>query len=131
MTLPKKDLCILRSHRKSQAREKLLLGSGYSDQELVFAREDGKPLHPNSVRNNFKQTLKRAGLKQINFHSLRHTHATLLLSQGIHPKVVSERLGHSTISITLDTYSHVLPGMQSAAVDALEKAFTETAALSD
>jgi integrase len=77
----------------------------------------GKPIHVgNMTRRDFRKVLERAKLPQIRFHDLRHCHATLLLQQGVHPKVVQERLGHANISMTLDTYSHVLPGMQDRAM---------------
>jgi integrase len=82
---------------------------------LVFCRLDGSPLLPTTVTRAFTRTVRAVGLPGVRFHDLRHTHATLMLRQGVHPKIVSERLGHSTISITLDTYSHVLPGLQEAA----------------
>jgi integrase len=72
------------------------------------------------MRRSFRPLLRRAGVPTIRFHDLRHTAATLLLSQGVHPKVVQERLGHSQIAITLDTYSHVLPSMQRDAADRLD-----------
>ena len=75
----------------------------------------GAPLRPNTVTRTWTIIAARAGLKIIRLHDARHTHASLMLKQGVHPKVVQERLGHSTISITLDTYSHVAPGIQEAA----------------
>ncbi len=76
--------------------------------------------YQNLVDHHFKPLLRKAGLPQIRFHDLRHTAATLLLGKGIHPKIVQEMLGHANISITLDTYSHVLPNMQAGAVDAMQ-----------
>jgi integrase len=81
----------------------------------MFTREDGEALHPEVVTRLFRQAVKKAVLPAIRLHDLRHTHATLALQAGVHPKVVSERLGHATISITLDTYSHAIPAMQEAA----------------
>lgn len=82
----------------------------------------GTPISPRNLVRRFKSLLKRAGLPQtIRFHDLRHTHATLLLKQGVHPKVISERLGHSSITITLDTYSHVAPGLQEQAAAKIEE----------
>jgi len=82
---------------------------------LVFTLENGKALDPESVSRYFRQAVKMSMLPPIRLHDLRHTHATLALQAGIHPKVVSERLGHATISITLDTYSHAIPAMQEEA----------------
>jgi integrase len=82
---------------------------------LVFTNEDGQALHPWAVSRFFRAAVKRALLPEIRLHDLRHTHATLALQAGIHPKVVSERLGHATVSITLDTYSHAIPAMQEEA----------------
>lgn len=93
----------------------------YSEHDLMFPTVLGEALEMNNVRNrNFAAVQERAGLKGFNLYSLRHTHATLLLVAGVHPKVVSERLGHATISITLDTYSHVLPNMQQEAAAKLD-----------
>jgi len=85
------------------------------DDDLVFSRLDGMPLRPNTVTRAWKTLAARAGLKAIRLHDARHTHASIMLKQGIHPKIVQERLGHSSIQITLDTYSHVAPGLQEAA----------------
>jgi integrase len=101
------------------------VGSLWRENGLVFVSETGEPLDRCSVTNHrFKLLLKRAGLPQIRFHDLRHTCATLLLSKNVNPKIVSEMLGHATIAITLDTYSHVLPTMQSEAAKAMEKALS-------
>jgi len=90
-------------------------GEAWSDTGLVFTREDGAAWHPEVASRLFRQAVKRSMLPVIRLHDLRHTHATLALRAGIHPKVVSERLGHATIAITLDTYSHAIPAMQEEA----------------
>lgn len=111
----------LRAHRLRQLNERLALGSAWEDQDLVFPNTIGKPIEAtNLLRASFSPLLAKAGLPRIRFHGLRHTAATLLLSRGVHPKVVAEMLGHATISITLDTYSHVLPDMQREAARAME-----------
>jgi len=81
----------------------------------VFSHYDGTPLLPNSVTHAWIKLVRRCGLHGIRLHDARHTHASLLLKQGVHPKIVQERLGHGSIQITLDTYSHVAPGLQQAA----------------
>jgi integrase len=83
---------------------------------LVFTREDGSPVHPDYASTVFDRLVKASGLPRITFHGMRHTHATILLAKGLPVKVVSERLGHATVQITLDTYGHVMPGMQTQAV---------------
>jgi integrase len=104
----------------------LRVGVRLTDQTHVVAQVDGQPLQPNSLTHEFVRLLARASdLPRIRFHDLRHTHATHLLSNGVHPKVAQERLGHSSVWITLDLYSHVLPGMQedaAARVDAAIRA---------
>lgn len=102
----------LRAHRKAQLAERLALGPAWQDNGLVFCREDGAAIHPDRVSKLFDQHIAAAGVPRIRLHDLRHTHATLALQAGIHPKVVSERLGHSTVSMTLDTYSHAIPSME-------------------
>ncbi|HEV8192648.1 MAG TPA: site-specific integrase [Ktedonobacterales bacterium] len=109
----------LRAHRARQAEERLAAGARWRDDELVFCTARGVAINGNHLSGrDFKALLRKADLPAIRFHDLRHTCATLLLLQGISPKVVSEMLGHSTVSMTLDRYSHVLPDMQEAATDA-------------
>jgi len=110
---------VLAAQRQKQAQEKLRLGPAYQDKGLVFCREDGAPVDPRTFTKHFQRILQKAGLPKIRFHDLRHTHASLLLSRGIHPKIVQERLGHSSITMTLDLYSHLTPGLQEAAASSL------------
>ncbi len=116
-----------------QAEERLAKGPKYENQNLVFANSTGNPLDPiNLVRRHFKPVLKRAGLpKEFRLYDLRHSCATLLLLAGENPKVVSERLGHASITLTLDTYSHVLPSMQQRAAEKLEAILFNRDALSN
>ena len=101
-----------RTHRARQLEERLMLGPAYQDDDLVFCQADGTPIHPDSLSGLFERLAKRAGLPRIRFHDLRHTHASLALTAGVHPKVVSERLGHADIALTLNTYSHAIPALQ-------------------
>jgi integrase len=114
----------VRRHKAAQNEERLQLGSLWEDYDLLFPTQTEQPMRAWSLTGGpFKRLLKRAGLsKKIRFHDLLHTCASLLLSQGVHPKFVQELLGHATISITLDTYSHVLPGMGDQTVVAMENA---------
>jgi integrase len=105
----------LRSHRAAQAAEKLVIGPDYADADLVFAGPSGTPTHPEALSAAFERHSKAAGLPRIRFHDLRHTHATLALQAGIHPKIVSERLGHADIALTLNTYSHAIPALEETA----------------
>jgi integrase len=105
-------VAILREHRKRQLEERLRWGPAYRSGDYVFTREDGKPYAPDYVTRAFRQAVARAGVPRIRLHDLRHTWASLALAAGINPKVVSERLGHATVSFTLDVYSHVMPGLQ-------------------
>ncbi len=104
-------VAFLRAHRLSQLEHRLLLGAAYDDHDLVFATALGTPIDAGNLRRAWTAIAAAAGLRGLRFHDLRHAHATLLLSAGVHPKVVSERLGHSSVTLTLDTYSHVLPSM--------------------
>lgn len=115
ITLPLLTITALREHRKEQTREKLLLGPEYIDGGLVCALRDGLPINPCRLSKTFLEIVRKSGVSRVRFHDLRHTHATLLLQQGVNPKVVSERLGHASVSVTLDAYSHVLPCMQADA----------------
>ena len=114
----------LTRHLTGQREERHLLGSAWDDHGLVFSNTVGRPLHPsNFLQRSFYPLLARAELPHIRFHDLRHSAATLLLGLGIHPKIVSEMLGHSQIGITLDLYSHVTATMQQEAVRAFDGLF--------
>src|SRR5712691_6332825 len=107
---------------QSQARRKAE-AQAWQDLDLVVDRGDGGPCNPDSVSARWHGVCRRRGLPPVRFHDLRHAHATLMLLKGVHPKVVSERLGHASVGITLDTYSHVLPTMQAEAVRAFDELF--------
>jgi integrase len=114
----------LKTHRKRQLEERVRLAGLYEDRGLMFATNVGTPLNPeNVVKRSFKPLLKKANLPEIRFHDLRHTCATLLMGRGVHPKLVQELLGHATIAMTLDTYSHYLPSMGDQASGAMGDAF--------
>jgi integrase len=113
----------LRRHRARQAEELLRLGVRLGHDTHVFAQADGAPIQPNSLTHEFVRILALAkALPRIRFHDLRHSHATHLLANGVHPKIAQERLGHSSVGITLDLYSHVLPGMQADAAAKVDAA---------
>jgi len=105
----------LRVHRARQLQERLALGVGYTDQGLVVCQVDGRLVNPKTMSWYFEREVKRLGLPRIRLHDVRHSHATMALRAGIHPRVVQERLGHANVSITLDTYSHVDMAMQADA----------------
>lgn len=124
VVLSQTALAALRHHRIAQNTERLGLGAIWEDNDLVFANEVGRPIEAQNVYNrSFKRILKQAGLPAIRFHDLRHTAATLMLGQGVHPKVVSDLLGHATVAITLDLYSHVLPTMHKEAAGKMDAIF--------
>lgn len=106
---------ILREHRRSQAEEKLAWGPSYVDSGLVFTRENGELVHPNALARRFSFLIKESGVSKIGFHGLRHTSASLALQAGVNILVVSKRLGHASVSFTLDTYGHLMPGQQAEA----------------
>ncbi len=107
----------LRKHRDQQLLEKELWGASYQDQDLVFCKENGSMLHPQTFSQAFDRLIARTALPRIRLHDLRHTHATIALGAGVSPKVISERLGHESPAFTLKQYAHVIPGMQSAAAN--------------
>ena len=104
------------------AQELMRLGVGLSDDDLVIAHADGSIVQPIYVSQQWSRLIAKTALARLRFHDLRHAHATHLLANGIHPKVASERLGHSKVGITLDLYSHVIPGMQEDAVATVDAA---------
>ena len=123
VTLPLSLVELFKVYRADQELLRIQLGVSLNADDFVFIRPDGSPINPNAVTLAFRRIITRAMLKGIRIHDLRHTHATLMLKAGVHPKVVSERLGHANIGITLDIYSHVLPGMQEAAAEKFDRIF--------
>jgi integrase len=112
-------VAVLRTHRRAQSAERLMVGAGWADHGLVFCAPDGRPLNPDTVSQWFDRTVRRSELPRIRLHDLRHTHATHLLAAGVNVKIVSERLGHASVAFTLDTYGHVMPGQQASAAAAV------------
>lgn len=121
IALSSESVELLKAVKTRQLEQRLSIGAAWQDNGYVFCQLDGKPLHPDKVSNEFKRIVDCASLPHLSLKGLRHAHATLLFSAGIHPKVVSERLGHSNISITMDIYSHVMPGMQEEAARAIDQ----------
>lgn len=110
--LPAETVDVLQNHKKLIEQEKEDADDIYQNNDLVICTTIGTPVSPSNLSRTYRAIIKRSGLSPIRFHDLRHTHATLLLKQGVNPKIVAERLGHADIRITLDTYSHLLPSMQ-------------------
>ena len=120
--LSEKMISELKIHNARQNQERLAMGAAYCNFDLLFCNSLGSPLDPRNFTKEFQAVLTDAGLPFISFHDMRHTHATLLLAEGENIKVVQERLGHTTVRMTLDTYAHVQPGMQKQATERLERA---------
>jgi len=120
IALSPSTLEILRILREKRENEAIMLGKSVVDEDLVFCHPNGSPLLPGTISHAWDKAVRRAGLRVIRLHDARHTHASYMLKQGIHPKVVQERLGHSSIQVTLDTYSHVAPGIQEKAAERLD-----------
>ncbi|HDL41531.1 MAG TPA: hypothetical protein ENG98_00785 [Actinobacteria bacterium] len=105
----------MRDHRDRQHREREEWSGDYEENDLVFCKENGSPIHPHTFSQAFERIVARSGLPRIPLHGLRHTHATVGLALGVPAKVVTERLGHENVAFTLKQYAHVLPGMQADA----------------
>jgi integrase len=120
IALPRVAIDALRPHRTRQFEERLIAGSSWQEHGLVFATTVGSPIHPRNLVRHFHRTLEKAGLPKKRFHDLRHTCASLLLAQGVQPRVVMEILGHSQISLTMDTYSHVIPALTREAANHMD-----------
>ena len=111
----------LRRHRRRQLEERMATGQR-GDDGYVFAKPGGSPIHPDLISQTFERAVAKLDIPRIRLHDLRHTHATILLQQNVHPKVVSERLGHSSVAFTMTVYQHVMPGLQAQAASAFETA---------
>jgi integrase len=122
IAIPASVVEVLRQHRKEQTERRLLLGEAWTDADLVIEQGDGRPRDLDTITHYFVDIAKVAKVSGVRFHDLRHAYATSLLRGGVHPKVVSEALGHASTSFTMDVYSHVVPSMQEAAAEAIGKA---------
>ena len=131
VSLPPIAVALLRGLRAKHLEHRQTIGMGSQETEYVFSRPDGSPMDPDAVTHAFARIIKQADLPKLRFHDLRHTHATLMMKQGVNPKVVSERLGHASVVITLDTYSHVLPGLQEAAALKFEEGLRQGAGVEE
>jgi integrase len=124
--LAKGSVAVLTEHRRSQTQWRLIAGPSWdSSHDLVFPRPDGRPMQGSNLKRVFDKALRDGGLPKIRIHDLRHTAATHLLVRHVHPKVVQEMLGHSSIAITLDTYSHVIPNLQAPVADHMQLLFSD------
>ena len=123
IALPPSATLLLKDYRDRIALEKAVKGKMLNEDDLLFTRDNGKPIRPNTLTYAWKILVATCGLKKIRLHDARHSHASLLLAQGVHPKIVQERLGHATIAMTLDTYSHVAPGLQEKAAAQFDNLF--------
>jgi len=121
----------LKCHKSRQDVERSRLGDLYDDSNMVFCREDGVPLYPDVLDNKFHTLLAKAELPHFRVHDLRHTFATIMLKQDVHAKIVQEILGHSTIGVTLDTYSHILPGIKDQAMKKMQSVLSGEAVKPD
>ena len=121
IALSPSSVLTLTEHKERQEGIRAILGTPLKGDDLVFSTPEGKPLRPNTISRAWTMLAARAGVKVIRFHDARHSHASLMLKQGVHPKIVQERLGHASIQMTLDTYSHVAPGLQQAAAESFDK----------
>ena len=126
IALPAVTVAALRRHRRQQLKARLAAGKNWRDTGLVFTTSIGTPIEPSNLAKAFKRLLTDADLPSIRLHDLRHTAATLLLTQGVSPRVVMETLGHSQISLTMNTYSHVLPELQREAAEKMNALLSAT-----
>jgi len=122
VSIPSTTLTMLRRFRTEQIEKRLVKGPQYEDHDLVVAQANGLPMDPEALSKTFTKLARSLKMGDVHFHCLRHTAATTMLARGIHPKVVQECLGHSSIAITMDTYSHVAPTMQDEAARQIDTA---------
>jgi integrase len=121
IALPDSVVRALRAHRARQAQARLVAGILWTDQDLVFTNRNGRPIEPILLHRDYKTLLKKAGLPTgLRFHDLRHSAASLLLAQGVHPRAIMELLGHSSITVTMNVYGHVMPAMMRDAADKMD-----------
>jgi integrase len=115
------SIVTLAEHKERQEAIRAMVGIPLKQDDMVFGTPEGKPLWPNTITRAWTTLAIKAGVKPIPLHYARHTHASLMLKQGVHPKIVQDRLGHATIQMTIDIYSHVMPGLQQAAAESFDR----------
>src|SRR4029453_5580597 len=121
LALDPATLAALKAHQARQAEEKTIIDTGYRDSGLVFTMPDGSPIHPQRPPPRFLEPPRAAGLPRIRLHDVRHSYATAALAAGVPPKVISQRLGHATIAITIDTYGHDIQGLEDPAAETVAR----------
>ena len=121
VTLSPSLALLLREYKEQSETQRLLLGKTLKDTDFVFAYPDGRPLDSSTVTHAFRKVTRRAQLRDLRLHDLRHSYASLMLAAGINIKVVSQSMGHANIGITLETYSHLLPGMGKTAAERFDR----------
>ena len=119
--LPLSAALLLQDYKDKQAAQRAVKGTQFNPDDLIFSNVEGKPFLPNTVTHAWVKLVRRAGFKGVRLHDCRHSHASIMLKSGTHPKVVQERLGHASIQVTIDTYSHVAPGIQKAAAENFDR----------
>ncbi len=125
LEIPAVTIAALREHHEQQRQQRLLAGSGWKEQRFVFTTRTGSPVDTSNVLHRFQKILKEAGLPKVRFYDLRHTHASLLIAEGIHPKNIAERLGHASIKLTMDLYGHLFEGSDRESAGRMQKLFGE------
>jgi integrase len=126
LRIPQLCLMALLSHRETQNKERQWAGSKWQDGDFVFTTGLGTPMHPDDISRLFPTVLKAAKLPKVRFHDLRHSCATLLLSLGVHAKLVQETLGHSSYQLTMDTYSHMIPALRNEVANRMDEILSST-----
>jgi integrase len=125
IVLPGSAVEVLKRHYQAHAGYRTILGTTLKDSDFIFAGPDGRPFKPATISQAFRRMVRISGLPKIRFHDIRHTHASLLIKQGVNPKIIQERLGHASIQTTFDVYGHLYPGMQQVVADVFDKEFFE------
>jgi integrase len=128
VALPATLATLLTNHRSNQDARRAALRQRWHQTDLIVDRGDGAPLNPDTLTSTWRRFIRKHNLPHVRFHDLRHSHATLMLLEGIHPKIVSERLGHASVSFTLEVYTHLLPDMQTEAAEAIDRILQNAAA---
>ena len=123
LDIPSVTVDALREHQQKQRLQRLLADSSWKEQKLIFTTRIGTPVDTTNVLHQFQKILKRAGLAKMRFYDLRHTHASLLIAEGVHPKKIAERLGHASIKLTMDLYGHLFEGSDKESAERMQKLF--------